>query len=147
MFGNLAAYKAGLQDISSLMPTSPSSPVGPLVIGLTGAGNVATGAKEMLDAFGVQWVKPDQLPSLPNDRRASVSAELHTTKFIKLTVRQVYACEILPPDYLIRSGGGPYDRTEYRRDPSSYRSVFAERVSAPLRHPPSHVSLGKGDVQ
>lgn len=28
------------------------------------SGNVATGAKDMLDEMGVKWISPDQLPSL-----------------------------------------------------------------------------------
>lgn len=34
------------------------------MIGLTGAGNVSQGAKDMLDALGVQWVEPKDLATL-----------------------------------------------------------------------------------
>lgn len=38
------------------------------MIGLTGAGNVSTGARDMLDAMGVEWVTPDQLSALCGEK-------------------------------------------------------------------------------
>lgn len=51
---------------------------GPVVIGLTGAGNVSTGSRDMLDALGVEWVDWTQLPSLEG------GAKVSSDKFAKL---------------------------------------------------------------
>lgn len=77
-FPSLDQYKAGLRTAGEAISNGPPVPDGPIVIGLTGlvhrpecdarlivrAGNVSQGAKAMLDALGVEWLKPEDLPAV-----------------------------------------------------------------------------------
>ncbi|BEI93733.1 uncharacterized protein CcaverHIS019_0601920 [Cutaneotrichosporon cavernicola] len=83
---------------------------GPVVIGLTGAGNVSTGSRDMLDEAGVQWVDWTQLPNLKPGPK-------------------IYACALPPYSYLQRKTVGGYDRIEYYAHPDMYESTFTERIA------------------
>ncbi|GMK58401.1 hypothetical protein CspeluHIS016_0504330 [Cutaneotrichosporon spelunceum] len=82
----------------------------PVVIGLTGAGNVSTGARDMLDEAGVQWVDWTQLPNLKPGPKT-------------------YACALPPFSYFQRKTDGGYDRIEYYANPDLYESTFTERIA------------------
>lgn len=53
---------------------------------------------------------------------------------------QIYACYIPASAYLVKIGGGTYDRADYRARPDEYRSVFASKVSC-MRHTPRDQQL------
>lgn len=93
-FTSLDAYKDGLRQVGdTIRAQQPGQTGAPLVIGVTGSvqihsrcwpplrinetdwrcssGNVGSGAKDMLDAMGVEWVTPDQLPGLEGSAQVS----------------------------------------------------------------------------
>jgi hypothetical protein len=39
------------------------------------SGNVGTGARDMLEALGVEWIHPDQLSSVADSSKVSSSSE------------------------------------------------------------------------
>jgi alpha-aminoadipic semialdehyde synthase len=85
----------------------------PMVIGLTGRGNVGAGAREILDLLPRIEVRPDDLPSLPSDAAEGRSIALthwHTSE-------------------LIEPRSGVYSREEFRAHPQSYRSRFAPSLA------------------
>nr|XP_019046253.1 alpha-aminoadipic semialdehyde synthase [Kwoniella bestiolae CBS 10118]OCF25183.1 alpha-aminoadipic semialdehyde synthase [Kwoniella bestiolae CBS 10118] len=113
--GTLAEFKASLRKCGEIVRSSPASETngqGPIVIGVTGAGNVSTGAKEMLDELNVEWVKAEDLAGLrdaPNNR--------------------MYACMIPTSSYIVGKSGAAYDRTAYYKSPDQYKSLFAEKIA------------------
>ncbi|KAJ3763962.1 Saccharopine dehydrogenase-domain-containing protein [Lentinula raphanica] len=109
--------------------TYPLPSQGPLIIGLTGSGNVSTGALSMLRELGfgggvLVEVDVDELPGLVGGSRGDDV--------------EVYIVHVKPEDYLVRKDAlipsssknfvPSYTRTSYHASPSSYTSVFMERV-------------------
>ncbi|WRT66305.1 uncharacterized protein IL334_003260 [Kwoniella shivajii] len=113
--GTLAEFKASLRKCGESVRSSPELETkgqGPIVIGVTGAGNVSTGSKDMLDELNVEWVKAEDLAGLkdaPSNR--------------------IYGCIIPSSSYITRKDGSSYDRAEYYRTPEKYKSFFAEKIA------------------
>ncbi|WWD17363.1 hypothetical protein CI109_101804 [Kwoniella shandongensis] len=112
-FNSLADFKASLKKTGDALRSAAGTSSGPVVIGLTGAGNVSSGARDILDVLGVEWTTADQLPTLKDAASSN----------------KIYACAIPPSSYLITHEGSPYSREEYRRSPELYRSTFAEKIA------------------
>ncbi|KAK8864339.1 hypothetical protein IAR55_001586 [Kwoniella newhampshirensis] len=112
-FGSLAKFKVALRKTGDAIRSAAVAIREPIVIGLTGAGNVSGGAKDMLDAMGVVWVTVDQLADLRKDCACD----------------KIYACAIPPSSYLTTHEGSQYNRVEYRKSPELYRSQFAEKIA------------------
>ncbi len=81
-------------------------PLSPLVLGVSGYGNVSRGAQEMLDLLPVREVEPGDLRHL----RASDGP------LVKVVFREEHMVE--------RSDGGDFDLQGYFDHPEDYRSVF-----------------------
>lgn len=81
----------------------------------------------MLDAMGVEWVKPEALEGLEDVSKVSCKPDFEIWPY-KLTINKVYACMILPSSYL-RSASGSYDRAAYYADPPSYSSSFSTTIA------------------
>nr|XP_018263129.1 alpha-aminoadipic semialdehyde synthase [Kwoniella dejecticola CBS 10117]OBR85287.1 alpha-aminoadipic semialdehyde synthase [Kwoniella dejecticola CBS 10117] len=116
--GSLAEFKASLKKCGEIVRQSPVSNTkgqGPIVIGITGAGNVSNGAKDMLDDLNVEWVKTDELAILKNAPLIDIS--------------QVYACMIPTASYIVGKDGSSFARTEYYRSPEKYKSVFSDKIA------------------
>jgi saccharopine dehydrogenase (NAD+, L-lysine forming) len=82
----------------------------PLVIGLTGYGNVSLGAQEILDLLPVQTVAPDELERLPADGGC-----------YKVVFKE---------EHLVarRDPSRPFELQEYYKQPELYRSKFFPHV-------------------
>lgn len=104
-----------LRAVRAVGPLLAQRPAGsPVVIGVTGGGNVAQGVLEVLDQLPVTELSPEQLATtppweLPADRVLLVRfAEQHT---------------VAPAD------GSDFDLARYRVEPAAYRSVFAPHLA------------------
>ncbi|KAL1408626.1 hypothetical protein Q8F55_005439 [Vanrija albida] len=110
-FDSLADFKKALGAAGDqIRKGTGAGSQGPIVIGLTGAGNVSTGAREMLEALGVQWVSHTELPTLKDGP-------------------VIYATQLPGSAYFQRKGDGGYDRSEYFSSPDKYTSVFADKIA------------------
>ncbi|KAK7696375.1 hypothetical protein QCA50_001029 [Cerrena zonata] len=98
-------------DLSRGTPKS----VGPIVIGVTGSGNVSQGALDILQRLRHSLVKVDSLPSLISDPKTPLD--------------RIYITHIRPEDYLTRQDGQPYNRSHYYSKPSEYSSEFHTKVA------------------
>ncbi|KAI9639515.1 Saccharopine dehydrogenase-domain-containing protein [Dioszegia hungarica] len=116
-FPSTAAYKAALRRCGDEIRSTVLTPcgTGPIVIGLTGAGNVSNGAKDMLDAMGVVWVTPEQLVDIHRGTKGMQT--------------QIWACQVPPSAYYEKLDGGAYDRADYKAHPEGYRSVFVKKLA------------------
>ncbi|WVQ72546.1 hypothetical protein IAR50_002103 [Cryptococcus sp. DSM 104548] len=132
-YGTLAAFKDALRRTGEQIRCSESAVgLSPIVIGLTGAGNVSTGARQILEELGVEWVSAEDLPGIKNTgelqqgimRISSVRAVTHST--------QVYACQITPESYLEHRDRKPFDRSHYYSSPGEYTSTFARKIAPHL---------------
>nr|XP_019010907.1 alpha-aminoadipic semialdehyde synthase [Kwoniella pini CBS 10737]OCF49688.1 alpha-aminoadipic semialdehyde synthase [Kwoniella pini CBS 10737] len=120
--GTLVEFKAALRKCGENVRSSSglsSQGHGPVVIGITGAGNVSTGAKDMLDELNVEWIKADELANLKDARWIFHSAD----KF------QVYACMIPTSSFIVGQDGLQFDRMGYYQSPEKYKSVFADKIA------------------
>ncbi|MCK5795866.1 MAG: hypothetical protein KAI47_01695 [Deltaproteobacteria bacterium] len=82
----------------------------PLVIGVTGTGNTAQGAQEILDVFGAKKVTPDELPALRKGERA------------------IYQC-YFDVHHLVARHDGRFDLDEYFAHPYRYDAIFSRHLS------------------
>jgi hypothetical protein len=69
----------------------------------------------MLDALGVTWIEWDQLDALHKSESSTHSG--------------IYGCNI-PSSAYFANHSNQYTREDYYANPSTYRSVFATRVSS-----------------
>ncbi|KZT50477.1 hypothetical protein CALCODRAFT_444572 [Calocera cornea HHB12733] len=88
---------------------------GPVIIAVTGAGQVSTGALDMLKEIPAVQVYPSDLLKLVEEG----GADLH----------KVYVVHVPAMYYLERNDGTPYDRTDYYNAPNNYRSVLHKLVA------------------
>ncbi|HEY9062660.1 MAG TPA: bifunctional lysine ketoglutarate reductase /saccharopine dehydrogenase family protein [Pseudobacteroides sp.] len=84
--------------------------ISPLVIGILGYGNVASGAKEILDCLNVKMIKPNELSNIAED----CYGECNT----------IYFCEFREEDLVKKKFGKPFDLQEYYKHPENYVNVF-----------------------
>ncbi|KAK4684901.1 alpha-aminoadipic semialdehyde synthase, partial [Tremellales sp. Uapishka_1] len=110
-FPSLDLFKKALSSVGQDL-RAENQVIEPIVIGLTGGGNVARGAKDMLDSLGVTWIEVDQLKDM----------KLNDTS-------KIYACALTPAAYLRKQDGTPYNRAEYRQSPDLYKSIFAANIA------------------
>ncbi|KAG8883236.1 hypothetical protein FRB98_003213, partial [Tulasnella sp. 332] len=89
---------------------------GPCVITVTGNGNVATGALDLLKELPICFVKADTLPSLVSDPNTDL--------------RKVYVVHVPSSAYLTnKRTGGTFDRADYYANPNDYESHFADKIA------------------
>ncbi|KAF8327879.1 Saccharopine dehydrogenase-domain-containing protein [Cantharellus anzutake] len=113
---DLASAKASLRAVGEQVSAhgTPEA-AGPLVIAVTGNGNVIQGAMDMLKELPVEFVQPRQLPVLVADPATDL--------------KKVYVVHAQPSSYLFRKDGGAYDRQDYYDRPSEYYSRFYETIA------------------
>lgn len=80
--------------------------INPLVIGITGYGNVSIGAQKILDLLPVAQITPNEL----------VSEKLEKNKIYKIVFRE--------EDIVERIDGSDFDLEEYYNEPEKYQSKF-----------------------
>ncbi len=90
--------------------------LGPCVIVVTGAGNSARGALEVLDQLHGEATKVEDLPGLFSGEKGCYDP------------RKVYIVQATSEDFVVRRDGGAFDKAEYYADPSKYSCRFEEKV-------------------
>ncbi|KAI0338108.1 hypothetical protein BDW22DRAFT_1409660 [Trametopsis cervina] len=89
--------------------------LGPIVVGVTGTGQVAQGCLELLANLPTVNVRVEDLPRLVSDP----DTDLH----------KIYVVHAKPQDYFVRADGGQYAREDYYARPDAYTSVFHSAVA------------------
>ncbi|KAJ3101305.1 hypothetical protein HDU96_010059 [Phlyctochytrium bullatum] len=89
--------------------------LGPLVFVFTGDGNVTRGALHVFKCLPHEWVKPEDLRALVENK--------------DFDNHKVYGCKVKIEDYIVKKDGGPFSRQEYLENPSLYESVFHEKIA------------------
>ncbi|KAG9087808.1 hypothetical protein FRC06_002352 [Ceratobasidium sp. 370] len=114
---SLDDMRASLRRVGKHIASAGTSPaLGPFVVAVTGNGNVAHGALEMLRELPVVYVKPKDLPALVSGGQA----DLH----------KIYVVHLPPSAYIRgRANDEPYERETYYKDPSAWKSVFADEIA------------------
>lgn len=89
---------------------------GPFVIAVTGNGNVATGALDLLKELPTCFVKAQDLPGLVSDPATDL--------------RKVYVIHVPSSAYLSKKGSeNEFQREDYYANPESYESHFHEKIA------------------
>lgn len=117
-YPDLVSAVSGLKKVAGHIKqygTGLPKEVGPLVIGVTGGGAVASGAMHVIDGLHdvLTWVKPSELAALEKD----------------FSPYKVYATQIMPEDIYERLDGGAFDLNDYfAQGAKAYKCVFAQKV-------------------
>ncbi|KAG8740070.1 hypothetical protein FRC10_004790 [Ceratobasidium sp. 414] len=114
---SLDDMRASLRRVGKHIASTGTSPaLGPFVVAVTGNGNVAQGALEMLKELPVVYVKPKDLPAFVS----STQTDLH----------KIYVVHLPPSAYIRgRANDEPYEREAYYKGPSAWKSVFADEIA------------------
>ncbi|HEX6853427.1 MAG TPA: bifunctional lysine ketoglutarate reductase /saccharopine dehydrogenase family protein [Candidatus Polarisedimenticolaceae bacterium] len=86
----------------------------PLVVGITGTGNVSQGAIEMFSELPWEDVSPDDLADLAGDRDRPRNI--------------LYRVVLDGADRVAREDGAPYDDADFRANPARYRNTMARHL-------------------
>ncbi|KAJ3105261.1 hypothetical protein HDU97_008284 [Phlyctochytrium planicorne] len=89
--------------------------LGPLIFVFTGDGNVTKGALHVFKCLPHEWVKPEDLRALVENKN--------------FDNHKVYGCKVTIEDYVVRKDGGPFSRQDYFENPQNYDSIFHEKVN------------------
>ncbi|KAG6895700.1 hypothetical protein C0992_013214 [Termitomyces sp. T32_za158] len=115
---SLHTIRAALRTIGEqITRAGVPAALGPVVIGLTGNGNVARGCLDILHELPIERVEVKHLHALVTDPNTPLN--------------KIYLAHARPEDYLVRTDGDarPYDREDYYAHPTAYRSVFASTIA------------------
>ncbi|TBU54781.1 Saccharopine dehydrogenase-domain-containing protein [Dichomitus squalens] len=114
---SLASIRKTLRDVVGAQIASDGTPksLGPLVIGVTGTGNVAQGCLDLLQDLPIQHIGVDQLRSIVTDPNTDL--------------RKIYVVHALPKDYFGRKDGRAFDRSDYYAHPDQYVSEFHTKIA------------------
>ena len=111
-YGSLSMLRAAVAEVGRSIESGHLPPaVTPLVIGITGYGNVSRGVQDLCSELPVMQISPDVLLSTPRENLRSdtvymvVFHEEHTVK---------------------RRDAGPFELSEYYRTPEAYESTFSQ---------------------
>lgn len=112
---SLERLRAALREVGSWISTQGTPrALGPVVICVTGTGNVARGSLSMLDELPLRKVSAHELERLVQ------SEDYDNTK--------IYLVHARPEDYFVRKDGKAFDRQDYYANPGEWESVFGERI-------------------
>ncbi|KAF8603401.1 hypothetical protein BDV93DRAFT_442477 [Ceratobasidium sp. AG-I] len=113
---SLDDMRASLRRVGKHISSIGMSPAcGPFVVAVTGNGNVAQGAMEMLKELPVVYVNPNDLPQLVSNPETDL--------------RKIYAVHLPPKTYIRGHNGEPYEREAYYKDPTQWKSIFADEIA------------------
>lgn len=87
--------------------------VAPLIVGFTGYGNVSRGAQDVLSAFPVEEVTPDDLPRVASTGKAD--------RLYKVVFRE---CHMAVP----KQAGKAFDLQEYFTKPENFEGIFERHL-------------------
>ncbi|KAL0948067.1 hypothetical protein HGRIS_010691 [Hohenbuehelia grisea] len=113
---SLDALRQSLKAVGKMIRNEGTpKKLGPVIIGLTGNGNVSQGCLHMLEQLPTRFVRASDLPSIVADPIVNLNT--------------IYVCHVKPEDYITTLDGNPYNREHYYSSPQSYRSDFATKVA------------------
>ncbi|KAJ3496460.1 hypothetical protein NLJ89_g10482 [Agrocybe chaxingu] len=114
----LEHLRSAFRSVGKMIEKNGTPPgLGPVIVGVTGNGQVAKGCLSMLQELPIKFVKPSQLESLVKNRPSH-------SDFTK-----IYVCHAQPEDYFRRTDGRSYDRADYYLNPDMYESVFYHKIA------------------
>ncbi len=105
-YQNLEAAKVEIKRVGENIELPDE--INPLVIGITGYGNVSIGAQKILDLLPVEQISPNEL----------IAKELEKNKIYKVIFRE--------EDIVQKIDGGKFDLEEYYNEPEKYESKFEQ---------------------
>ncbi|KDQ17415.1 hypothetical protein BOTBODRAFT_105760 [Botryobasidium botryosum FD-172 SS1] len=112
----LAQMRASLRSIAEKIgKNGMPRATGPYIIAVTGNGNVATGALDLLSELPVSYITAAELPELVANKDADL--------------RKIYVLHVPPSAYLFRKDGGEFDRQTYYSQPAEFESRFHELIA------------------
>jgi alpha-aminoadipic semialdehyde synthase len=115
-YANLDTAKTAVRDVGRLIAEGGLSPeLAPLVVGITGYGNVSSGAQEIIELLPHVEVSPAELPAF-----VKANGEL-IDKVVKVVYKEQDLVEPIEAD---RS----FDLQDYYANGSSYKSKFGPHV-------------------
>ncbi|KZV92569.1 hypothetical protein EXIGLDRAFT_614197 [Exidia glandulosa HHB12029] len=110
-YRSLDDMRAALRAVGTMpMPEVLS----PFVIAVTGSGNVARGALDLLQELPVHRIPASELPRIVQDPNSA---------------GKIYLVHVRPEEYLFHLDGKPYDRESYYSTPLDYQSRFHELIA------------------
>ncbi|KAJ3196917.1 hypothetical protein HK101_007282 [Irineochytrium annulatum] len=92
--------------------------LGPLIFVFTGDGNVTKGALHVFKCLPHEWVKPDDLKALYENKTKAKDFDNH----------KVYGCQVRIEDYIVSKDGSKFSREDYFAHPQRFDSVFHEKI-------------------
>ncbi|CAH8616680.1 unnamed protein product [Dicrocoelium dendriticum] len=104
-----AVRMAGYEIARNRMPDS----IGPLIFVIHGDGNVARGAKDILNCMPVRYIQTDKLQETAMNGDKNV----------------IYACVVTVADYMEHLDCKPFVYSEYLEQPERYRSTFIDKIA------------------
>ncbi|KXN82807.1 Alpha-aminoadipic semialdehyde synthase, mitochondrial [Leucoagaricus sp. SymC.cos] len=108
---SLERLRAALREVGLWISTQGTPrALGPVVICVTGTGNVARGSLSMLDELPLKKISASELERLYYDNT------------------KVYLVHAKPEDYFVRKDRRTFDRQDYYANPSEWECVFGERI-------------------
>ncbi len=111
-YDSLEAAKEDIRRSGEAIASSgPGEGAGPLIFAVTGDGNVAQGALEILDLLPVTELAPGELRDLDRSR---------------LDPGAIYKVNLIPADYMVHKKGKKFSLQDYIAFPDHYESRFEE---------------------
>ncbi|TBU53061.1 hypothetical protein BD310DRAFT_952348 [Dichomitus squalens] len=117
-FAGGASIRKTLRDVvgAQIASDGTSKSLGPLVIGITGTGDVAQGCLDLLQDLPIHHIGVDQLRSVVTDPNTDLRK---STRFPKATSK----------GYFLRKDGRAFDHPDYYAHPDQYVSEFYAKVA------------------
>ncbi len=115
-YNSLVEAKAVIKEVGDFIAENglPQS-VSPLVVGITGYGNVANGAKEILDLLPTEEISPDELIGLKNRK------DISNKKVYVVVFKEEHLSKPLEE-------GKDFDLQEYYNHPERFESQFEQYI-------------------
>ncbi len=115
-YNSLVEAKAVIKEVGDFIAENglPQS-VSPLVVGITGYGNVANGAKEILDLLPIEEISPDELIGLKNRK------DISNKKVYVVVFKEEHLSKPLEE-------GKDFDLQEYYNHPERFESQFEQYI-------------------
>lgn len=89
----------------------------PIVVAITGSGNVAKGAREVFEQLPHEYVDIKDLPTLKQDVQSG-----------KRNPNQLYGVIVTAKDMVVHKNGEKFDKAQYYRHPHDYEPTFHTNV-------------------
>lgn len=110
-YASLDEAKKAVYDIADIIKSQGiHCEITPMIVGILGYGNVASGAKEILNCLPVRIIKPEELSGIVENGQSDN--------------KTVYVCEFKQKDLVKNKNGKEFDLKEYYEFPERYENDF-----------------------